>query len=176
MLGGDQGRDLLYGGAGNDVLTGGAGNDTLSGGDGNDALNVDEGNDFVLGNDGDNAVFGGEGNDTLVSGGGVDIMDGGAGSDVFFFPFLVPNNGFDGDERILNFNAFEDFIAFRPGGLENPTFIFDEAFSGKKCEIRFAGGYLEIDTLGDGKADFVIKFQLDAGLISELNFINDFTL
>jgi Ca2+-binding RTX toxin-like protein len=83
VMNGDWGADSLYGDTGNDSLNGGSYNDDLSGGDGSDWLSGGDGNDELWGNDGRDRLYGSDGNDTLSGGASRDILGGGRGADLY---------------------------------------------------------------------------------------------
>ena len=180
VLNGGAGVDVLLGGLGNDSLSGGSGNDDLVGGDGNDTLSGGSESDLLEGNAGADSLNGGSGrdflygdsgNDRLRGSTGTDDMYGGSGADKFIFD----DGDFGGQSRttadyIGDFHHSEgdkidlhlvDAVA---GGIDDAfTFIGTAAFSGVAGQLRylFSGGdtFVQGDTNGDGKADFLIFLE-----------------
>ena len=79
---GRRGDDEIFGGAGRDQLYGQSGNDRLHGGDGRDSLFGGRGEDALSGDAGRDLLFGGKGNDVLMGGAGRDRLAGGDGDDM----------------------------------------------------------------------------------------------
>ena len=146
ILGGS-GDDVLFDERGHNVLSGGSGNDTISlgyasdhsranGGWGHDTLISSIGSDRLFGNQGRDTLLGGSGNDRLAGGAGTDRLDGGDGNDI-----LIGGRGKDvmtggedadmfvfggasGRDRITDFDADEDHIAFRNSdGMDDLTLV-----------------------------------------------------
>ncbi|MFC3123592.1 M10 family metallopeptidase C-terminal domain-containing protein [Pseudoroseomonas globiformis] len=132
------------------VQTGGAGNDVLAGGVANDQLDGGAGNDVLSGNDGDDTLIGGDGDDVLIGGLGADRLIGGAGNDTFRYLDLAEMAG----------DVIEDFGTgdrIDLSALQGVQFIQDASFSRVPGQIRQAGDTLEVDTDGDGRANFVLR-------------------
>ncbi|THD83600.1 hypothetical protein E7811_09990 [Aliigemmobacter aestuarii] len=183
---GKRGNDVLNGGLGNDLLNGGLGKDwaeftdaaarvnlALTGrqntGNGYDRLvsienllgssfdDVLRGNgraNVIDGRAGNDKIFGKGGNDRLIGGDGADTVYGGSGSDKFIFAEL---NDISTGEKIGDFQHGIDKINLRPIA-EDLDFIGRAAFTGDAGEVRFnrAQTQLEIDSTGDGVADYII--------------------
>lgn len=123
----------------------------------------------MTGNRGKNTLLGLDGDDTLEGGIGNDILTGGNGADQFVFATATAGN-----DTITDFTSADgDQLVF--AGLEVGTFVYleDAAFTGgsDNSEARFdsVSGKLQIDTDGNGAADFVLTLtgitlatQLDA--------------
>ena len=187
VLRGGSGSDVLLGGLGNDALGGDAGNDNLVGGDGNDSLSGGSGSDLLEGNAGADALSGGadrdflygdSGNDKLRGGFGTDDMYGGTGADTFIFDDgETGGQSRDTADYIGDFSHSEgDKIDLRlmdavAGGTDDAfTFIGTAAFSGVAGQLRylFSGGdtFVQGDTNGDGKADFLIFLEGSHSLVA----------
>jgi Ca2+-binding RTX toxin-like protein len=162
VINGNNGDDEMNGGDGDDVMTGGAGNDEMNGGDGDDVM---------TGGDGDDEMNGGVGVDELTGGNGADEQTGGDGADTFFFlSILESTKKASGRDTILDFDRIEgDEIhltaidAKKGNGNQDFKFIKKQDFHDKKGELRYkvkdSDAYLEGDTDGNGKADFVVVFD-----------------
>ncbi|CUH78114.1 calcium-binding protein [Tropicibacter naphthalenivorans] len=161
VMDGGAGRDTLFGADGNDSLLAGADDDRASGGDGDDQISGGLGDDILRGNDGNDLIAGDAGADTIHGGAGSDTLSGGAGADLITL--------WDSDEAtdVLIFNAGDSTTAemdtvrgFESGqdlidltGFGALSFIGDLAFDGTAA-VRFKDKQLQIDTDGDGTADF----------------------
>jgi Ca2+-binding RTX toxin-like protein len=155
--------DTLFAFDDNDIVRGFGGNDTLGGGDGNDNLS---------GGDGEDAIDGGTGTDVIAGDLGADRLTGGINADRFSFD--------DGDSQrkkafrdvITDFSRAEgdkidlEGIDAKKGGVDNAfRFIGKKDFHGKKGELNFVykakkgDVFLQGDTDGNGKADFVVVVE-----------------
>ena len=154
--------NVINGVAGADILTGAAQNDALNGGADNDLLNGGDGDDHLIGGTGADTMIGGAGTDTLT-GDGNDRMTGGTGNDFFLFS----SSGLALSQTISDFygsidkaNAGQgEFDQIRFTGLGNGLYIDNSAFvNGLGFQIRSPteGGFIELDTNGDGSRDFSI--------------------
>jgi Ca2+-binding RTX toxin-like protein len=142
-LSGSQYGDYIYGYGGDDVLRGQAGNDKINGGTGNDRIE------------------GGLGSDTLY---------GGTGEDVFAFKSLASSKA-NAADTIYDFRSSEhdriDLSAIdansKKGGDQEFTLIGQSEFHHKAGELRIeraaSDTWIQGDTNGDGKADFVIHLD-----------------
>lgn len=135
-----------------DDLTGGWTKTTINGYGGNDRLD------------------GGAGNDILIGGKGIDKLIGGAGRDTFVFATGDTGKTNKTADLIADFNAKQDLIDLtgydansKKGGMQDFDFIGTDAFSKHAGELRYAkqGGdtWIQGDTNGDGKADFIIHLD-----------------
>jgi Ca2+-binding RTX toxin-like protein len=150
-LTGSSHADKLYGDAGNNVLKGGAGADLLSGGKGNDRL------------------YGGAGADVLIGGKGLDALYGGAGADTFVFATGDSGKTRATADTIYDFTSADriDLTGWdansKKSGMQDFDFIGTAAFSKQAGELRYvkekADTWIEGDTNGDGKADFLIHLK-----------------
>ncbi|HEX2802530.1 MAG TPA: M10 family metallopeptidase C-terminal domain-containing protein [Sphingomicrobium sp.] len=135
----------------------GTGNDTLTGNEAANRLESGAGNDSLAGNGGD---------DVLVGGAGSDVMTGGAGADLFVFTSDGDSTPGAGRDIITDFTQGSDVIDLSE--LNASTFVGSALFSGNAGEVRFAafGGatIVELDSNGDGLADFQLEVQGQAGL------------
>ncbi len=135
----------------------GTGNDTLTGNEAANRLESGAGNDSLAGNGGD---------DVLVGGAGSDVMTGGAGADLFVFTSDGDSTPGAGRDIITDFTQGSDVIDLSE--LIASTFVGSALFSGNAGEVRFAafGGatIVELDSNGDGLADFQLEVQGQAGL------------
>lgn len=126
--------------------------------------------DTLVGNDSANAIRGGNGNDTLEGRADRDTLTGGKGADIFVFKSIKdsPNNK-NGWDVITDFNRKQgDKIHLKAidakTGKGNQAFKFigDDAFSGKKGELRYdklaTNTFVYGDINGDSRADFRIEF------------------
>ncbi len=146
---GNNANNVIIGNSAANKLSGGGGNDTLEGGAGNDTL------------------AGGSGNDFLYGGLGADALNGNGGADTFVYK-AVEESSLASFDTISGFSAKTgDMIdlsaidANSIGGTDNDAFVYIGAqeFSGTAGELRFANGFLQGDTNGDGTADLSIKLS-----------------
>ncbi|MEQ8653924.1 MAG: hypothetical protein RIC87_15780, partial [Kiloniellales bacterium] len=130
---------------GDDSVTGGLGDDVISGGDHSDKL------------------FGGSGNDTLDGGNGWDSLDGGRGADIFAFN---GNTLSGGQGKIEDFSQSQaDKIAIDMPG-DSGSFIGNAGFSNEAGQVRVSGDSIEVDTDGNGSANF--RVEIDGVSASQL--------
>ncbi|MFC3073167.1 calcium-binding protein [Shinella pollutisoli] len=153
--------DRLYGNAAANVLDGGKGNDRLYGGAGSDKLHGGSGKDLLKGD---------AGNDRLYGGAGADKLYGGSGKDVFLFK-SVKDSTASGRDTVYDFSRKQgDRIDLKAidadatsGGNQAFKFIGTETFHKKAGELRYekksGDTFVHGDVNGDGKADFVIRFD-----------------
>lgn len=165
VAGGD-GNDTLRGNDGDDILFGELGGDWLYGGDGTDHLDGGDGHDRLFGGLGDDRLVGGSGDDILAGGAGIDKLTGSAGKDIFIFTDSEIGTTKKGDHDVItDFQQGTDKIdisALFDGGSYNG--LKAGALSGKAADAYKVGYYsengktwLEGDTTGDGKADFIVE-------------------
>lgn len=193
VLGADD-ADMLYGDAGDDTLGGGSGADTLSGNNGNDQLYGNGGADMLLGDNGNDVLSGdagadglyggaghdllqgggdidwldgGDGNDSLVGGNGADGLTSGAGTDIFYF-YAASESAVGGRDIVYDFTVGSDKIdvnAFQAsfGWLGTSSFTGLGAAEGRYFD---SSGHrvFELDTNGNGTADFQIEFTSLVGI------------
>ena len=139
---GGKGADTFVAGSRADKLAGNAGNDSLSGGAGNDALN------------------GGKGHDKLY---------GGSGADTFVFKTADSGKTHATADTIYDFTNKDDIdltgwdANSKKAGVQDFDFIGTHAFSGHAGELHYVKAksdtWIEGDTNGDKKADFVIHLD-----------------
>lgn len=146
--------DAMFGSAAAETFWGDDGADTLIGGGGTDVLSGDYGDDRLFGGGGIDRLFGGAGADTLVGGGGADL-----------FMFEQGDNAAAENVRdvIVDFRSGTDRINLKridadaaTDGNQALLWIMDDGFSGHGGEVRFEGGFLQIDLDGDKNADMEI--------------------
>ena len=124
--------------------TGNADANTITGNGGSNTLSGDAGNDILVG---------GAGTDRLIGGVGVDSLTGGTGNDTFVFAAGDSGTGVGSRDTITDFQTGDliDLTAFG-GGL---SFIGSGAFNAAN-QVRFAGGIVEINTLGTSGSEMSI--------------------
>ncbi len=147
------------------------GDDELVGSTVKDVLFAFDGDDLIQAGGGDDEIDGGEGEDDIIGDLGADVMSGGAGPDTFFYSnILESTKKASGRDTILDFNRLEgdrvDLIgidAKKGGGDQEFKWIGKKDFHHKKGELHYkvknGDSYVEGDTDGNGKADFVIVFD-----------------
>ncbi|MFN5059220.1 MAG: calcium-binding protein [Chloroflexota bacterium] len=122
-------------------------------------------NDTVIGNAAVNLLDGARGNDALTGGLGRDVMTGGIGKDRFIYIALLDSKvGSSGRDVISDFNGTSgdsidlSAIDAYTGQSGNQAFVYigTSPFSGKRGEVRFSGGILQINTGRDLIADMEI--------------------
>jgi Ca2+-binding RTX toxin-like protein len=117
------------------------------------------------GTDVDDTIIGGSTKDLLVGLGGNDLLRGGASPDVliggpgdnrFVYVDLSDSPAKRGkQDQILGFKRAADLIDLSALG-DSLTYIGKKAFSRDAGEVRFAGGSLQLDADGNGRADLEI--------------------
>lgn len=140
--------------------------ETLNGGSGNDVLYGYGGDDFIYGNAKHDLLFGGDGRDTLVGGLGQDVLTGGTGADTFRFDSKNDSlPGYGVRDGIADFNRAEgdkidlsriDANDVKSGfqHISTSQFLGNAAFHKIAGEWRYQDNVLQLDTDGDGKANF----------------------
>ena len=106
--------------------------------------------DLLWGNEVSNNLSGGGGDDVLNGFAGADVLNGGAGADRFDFSIIEMG------DRIVDFVSGTDKVDLRGTGVDF-SWIGGAAFSNTAGELRFAGGFLQGDVNGDGRADLSIS-------------------
>lgn len=139
--------------------------------------------DKLFGSSGYNKLSGGAGNDMLHGGTGGDALYGGSGKDSFVFRSVAELSAmnwatdtiFDFSQKqkdIIDLSAIDAQAA--GGGNEAFSFIGTAAFSKKAGELRYqkasSDTYIQGDTDGDGKADFVVHLD-DAVKLTKADFL-----
>ncbi|QPC41941.1 calcium-binding protein [Kaustia mangrovi] len=147
-----------------------------------DSLTGDAGDNVLTGRDGRDGLHGGEGDDTLTGGRGSDTLTGGAGADSFVYDYAPESGGNDMD-TIRDFSSADgdriDLSGFHAGYDDaEPTdlsFIGYGEFSGAAGELRLVEDgtdtHVEIDTTGDGMADFDVRLSDIQEPLGEDDFI-----
>ncbi|MGV3550791.1 M10 family metallopeptidase C-terminal domain-containing protein [Rhizobium sp.] len=136
-------------------------NDKLVGSEFGDRLVGKDGNDKLRGLDGEDILIGGKGADKLVGGNGADTFEFNSATESTkkAYDTIVDFNFEEGDRIDL---ASVDANA-KKSGNQDFKFIGDEGFSRKAGELQFdirkGNTFIEGDTNGDGKADFVIRLN-----------------
>lgn len=145
----------------NNVLTGNQGNNILRGGAGHDSLNSNAGNDILLGD---------VGNDQLIGGTGRDVLTGGAGNDRFRYlsvsdslPGLATRDvitDFSGNGILAGDQIDLSAIDANPllAGVQRFNYIGFAAFSAPG-QVRYSGGIIQINTIGNGGAESEIQLN-----------------
>lgn len=169
MILGGAGYDKLYGHDGDDVLIGGMDEDTISGGDGNDEIIGGHDGDKLYGGAGEDLIDGGIGRDHIHAGEGSDTILGGAEADHIRLwdrdderDVVIFNQGDSGVDDgqidfVKGFASGEDLISLTDFGTL--TYIGMANFTGGHEAVRFANNKLEIDSDGDGTADFKVNIS-----------------
>jgi serralysin len=166
-LGGPNG--IIFGGSGNDQIVGLGGDDRIDCGSGNDICSAGDGNDKLFGGKGTDNLEAGDGSDLLVGGRGRDFLSGGGvGNDdaIDVFRFTSVKDSLPGRAKRDQIDIFEDIDIIDLAKIDANThkagdqkfiFISDDAFSGKRGELRFDNTILSGDVDGDGKPDFQVQ-------------------
>jgi Ca2+-binding RTX toxin-like protein len=133
-----------------------------------DKLKGASADDFVQGLGGKDKLYGNAGEDILIGGKGVDTLYGGKGADTFVFAPGDSGRTHATADTIHNFSkadhinliSWEDVKGYDFYSLE---FIGRHAFTGSAGELHFikekSDTWIEADTDGNGKADFVIHLD-----------------
>jgi Ca2+-binding RTX toxin-like protein len=118
-----------------------------------------------IGTDADDTITGGVSSDLLIGlagqdvvqgGGSADVLIGGPGSNRFVYAALTESPAQRGkQDQILGFQRAGDVIDLSALG-ETFTYIGKNTFSRDAGEVRFAGGSLQLDADGNGRADLEI--------------------
>ena len=130
-----------------------------------DVLHAFGSDDILNGNEGNDQLDGGANHDELTGGPGADKLTGGADFDTFIFLAVTDSTkrkagrdtirDFEGDS--IDLSAID---AKKGNGNQAFKFIKKQDFHDKKGELRYkvkdGDAYVEGDTNGNGKADFVI--------------------
>lgn len=159
---------MSYALRGNDTITGSSSNDTLDGCGGNDTINGGEGEDVIYGGNGNDTINGGKGIDIIWGDPGKDKLTGGAGGDTFCFT-RADDSGVGSSKR----DIITDFKGSREGDLIDLSQVYDADsgeqiefvyigsanFSGKKPQVRFANGVLQMNAGPDKIADWEIELK-----------------
>ena len=96
------------------------------------------------------------GNDVVQGGASADVLIGGPGSNRFVYSDLSDSPAKRGrQDQILGFQRAGDVIDLSALG-DSLTYIDKKAFTREAGEIRFAGGSLQLDADGNGRADLEI--------------------
>ncbi len=132
VIGGDDGRNYLYGGEGNDSVNGHDDIDNVFGEGGDDTLTGGAGGDQLFGGLGNDKLEGDEDNDALYGGAGSDILD-----------------GEDGDDRASYHGASAGVTA----SLANPALNTGEAKGDSYVEIEGLIGTIFADKLTGDDGD-----------------------
>jgi hypothetical protein len=100
----------------------------------------------------------------LIGGRGADLLIGRGGRDIFDFNSIAESPRGSGRDTVIFRRTDGDKIDLRTidadsGRPGNQAFAFvgDDAFSGADGELRFAGGLLQGDVNGDGRADIEVR-------------------
>jgi Ca2+-binding RTX toxin-like protein len=195
-LTGGQGADQLYGADGNDTasyissrsgvtanIAKSAGNKGDAAGDIYSSIENLQGSNFadkLVGDAFANILQGEKGDDILTGGKGKDSLLGGQGNDTFVFAFKDTASSRGGADVILDFTKGDRIdlslldANVKKAGVQDFEFIGSRAFTKDEGELHFvktrSDTWIEGDTNGDGKADFVIRLD-DVINLSESSFI-----
>ena len=157
--------ETIKGLAGDDSISAFAGKDVARGGPGRDRILGGLGDDQLFGQGGVDILKGEAGNDFLVGGRGADLLIGGAGKDLFDYNLIAESRSGAQHDFVKGFShAKHDRIDLETIDADTTTtgnqkfqLIASQGFSGVAGELRFAGGYLQGDTDGNGVADFEVR-------------------
>jgi VCBS repeat-containing protein len=162
------------------TITGTEGANLLLGLDGNDKLVGNGGEDHLVGGVGSDNLSGGTGNDLLEGGSGNNVLSGGTGSDVFKIgQDSVRLSGSSAlalqTDQILDFSQASgdriDLTAIDANstvaGDQAFTFVSVFSFQAGEATLIYDAGVgqtiLRLDIDGDGKADYQLRLDGDAG-------------
>ena len=151
-IGGDDGRDTLWGTDEHDLMIGFGGRDNIHGGEGDDDLYGGAGSDKLYAGSGRDVVFGEDGNDTAFGGDGNDLLNGGNGRDTL--------HGEDGDDELRGGDGKDVLL----GGYGNDTMYGDDGNDqlwGHRGDDTLIGGAGR-DTLGGEDGNDTIDGGLGA--------------
>ena len=171
--------------AGTDIGTayGGTGNDTMVANELGCVLSGNSGNDVLYGLGGADLLSGDAGSDVLIGGLGKDLLAGGDGADLFVFGQGDSGKNKKLADEIIDFSHskgdkidLSGIDAIKGTKADDAfTFIGSDKFSHHAGELHFqvikGDLFLSGDITGNGKADFMIKFD-DVTTIN----MNDFFL
>ena len=114
-----------------------------------------DGADKLIGGETNDMLIGLKGKDKLKGGKGADVLIGGKGKDTFLYKNITDSRALrDESDLLLDFGK-KDKIKLSPIADEL-VFIGSDAFAGTAGEVRFDNEMLELDTNGNGKADFAL--------------------
>jgi len=121
--------------------------------------------DIKIGTDADDVIAGGESIDLLIglSGGdriqgsaGADVLIGGPGGNRFVYTDFGNSPAKRGSQdKILGFQSASDVVDLSALS-DSLVYVGKKSFSRKAGEVRFAGGSLQLDVDGNGRADLEI--------------------
>ncbi|MBW0180361.1 MAG: FKBP-type peptidyl-prolyl cis-trans isomerase [Vulcanococcus sp.] len=112
--------------------------------------------DTLNGGSAKDLLIGLAGNDVVQGGASADVLIGGPGSNRFVYSDLSDSPAKRGrQDQILGFQRAGDVIDLSALG-DSLTYIDKKAFTREAGEIRFAGGSLQLDADGNGRADLEI--------------------
>ena len=112
--------------------------------------------DTLNGGSAKDLLIGLAGNDVVQGGASADVLIGGPGSNRFVYADLSDSPAKRGrQDQILGFQRAGDVIDLSALG-DSLTYIDKKAFTREAGEIRFAGGSLQLDADGNGRADLEI--------------------
>ena len=146
---------------------------------GADRLNGGNGNDRLYGNAGKDILNGGKGRDWLEGGVGKDKLTGGKGADSFVFKAVkdspAKKKGWDvitdfkqGQGDVIHLKAID---ARTGNGNQAFTFIGNDAFSGRKGELRFDGNNKKTFVYGDVNGDRIADLKIE--LAGKIDLVKD---
>ena len=112
--------------------------------------------DTLNGGSAKDLLIGLAGNDVVQGGASADVLIGGPGSNRFVYSDLSDSPAKRGrQDQILGFQRAGDVIDLSALG-DSLTYIGKKAFTREAGEVRFAGGSLQLDVDGNGRADLEI--------------------
>ena len=157
--------------------------ENIVGGFQDDIITGDDGDNFLSGNDGNDTLSGGAGNDVLRGDVGGDRLTGGPGADSFLYNYTADSVIRFGADVIDDFSPSEgdriDLSAFYADRDDaealDLTYIGYNDFTGTAGELRLvqdsAATYVQIDTIGDGLADFELHLTDVTETLTEDSFL-----